>query len=68
MLFGTVTLYRLGLTANSIVCRYCIPLDTSRPIHPAEREFLDQGTGKGKAPLHTDRCLLDHRRLCIKFL
>jgi len=24
---------------------YCIPLDTPRPILPAEREFLDQGTG-----------------------
>ncbi|KAF8344508.1 hypothetical protein F5887DRAFT_1075333 [Amanita rubescens] len=30
---------------------YCIPMDSPRPILPAELEFFCKGTGKGKSPL-----------------
>ena len=29
--------------------RYCIPMDSTRPILPAELEFFNKGTGKGKS-------------------
>ncbi len=28
--------------------RYCIPMDSARPMLPSELEFFDKGTGKGK--------------------
>ena len=28
--------------------RYCIPMDSPRPMLPSELEFFDKGTGKGK--------------------
>ena len=30
-------------------CRYCIPMDDPRPILPAELEFFNKGTGRGKS-------------------
>ena len=30
-------------------CRYCIPMDSPRPILPAELEFFANGTGRGKS-------------------
>jgi hypothetical protein len=29
--------------------RYCIPMDSSRPILPTELDFFSKGTGKGEA-------------------
>ena len=29
--------------------RYCIPMDSPRPILPAELEFFNKGTGRGKS-------------------
>src|SRR6266576_2514345 len=31
--------------------RYCIPMDSPRPILPAELEFFTKGTGRGKSYL-----------------
>ena len=33
-------------------CRYCIPMDSPRPILPAELDFFHKGTGKGKSISH----------------
>ena len=29
--------------------RYCIPMDSTRPLLPTELEFFNKGTGKGKS-------------------
>ena len=30
-------------------CRYCIPMDSPRPILSSELQFFEKGTGKGKS-------------------
>ena len=32
-----------------LINRYCIPMDSPRPILPTELEFFNKGTGKGKS-------------------
>ena len=50
------TIWYLALSCHSTVTltpcsstRYCIPMDGSRPILPAELEFFNKGTGRGKS-------------------
>ena len=33
---------------SDLAGRYCIPMDSPRPILPAELAFFAKGTGKGK--------------------
>ena len=48
MQFG-ILLYPLTALADLASSRYCIPMDSPRPILPAELEFFNKGTGKGKS-------------------
>ncbi len=44
--FGISTLHKQRLISG--FHRYCLPMDSSRPILPTELEFFNKGTGKGK--------------------
>ena len=35
------------------LARYCIPMDSSRPILSAELEFFNKGTGRGMSTSST---------------
>ena len=48
MQFG-ILLYPFTVLADLASSRYCIPMDSPRPILPAELEFFKKGTGKGKS-------------------
>ena len=48
MQFG-ILLYSFTVLADLASCRYCIPMDSPRPILPAELEFFNKGTGSGKS-------------------
>ena len=48
MQFG-ILLYPLILLFDLSSPRYCIPMDSPRPILPAELEFFNKGTGRGKS-------------------
>ena len=48
MQFGTL-LYPFTVLSDLGSCRYCIPMDSPRPILPAELEFFYKGTGRGKS-------------------
>jgi len=42
--------------SNSVICRYCIPTDSARPISNAEVDFFNWSTGPGEEnPLHYSR-------------
>ena len=50
------------LLINHVLHRYCIPMDSIRPLLSAELEFFNKGTGKGKFN-HSflfDPCALHH--------
>ena len=47
MPFGILVLAFLWLT-NKALDRYCIPMDSPRPLLDAELQFFNKGTGKGK--------------------
>ncbi|SRR6266550_1207546 len=49
MQFG-ILLYPFTVLADLAFCRYCIPMDSPRPIRPAELEFFNKGTGRGNYP------------------
>lgn len=42
-----------------INARYCIPMDSPRPILPTELEFFKRGTGKGKSCAIYVLCLIN---------
>ena len=46
--FG-ILLYPFTVLANLVSSRYCIPMDSPRPILPAELEFFNKGTGRGQS-------------------
>ena len=48
MQFG-ILLYPFTVLADLASSRYCIPMDSPRPILPAELEFFNKGTGSGKS-------------------
>ena len=48
MQFG-ILLYPLTVLSNLPSSRYCLPMDSPRPILPAELEFFNKGTGRGKS-------------------
>jgi hypothetical protein len=39
------------LLDDQAFCRYCIPMDSPRPLLPTELEFFNKGTGKGMSNL-----------------
>ena len=42
--------------SNSVICRYCIPTDSARPISNAEVDFFNWSTGPGEEnQLHYSR-------------
>ena len=50
MQFGSILLYPFMVLADlAPSCRYCIPMDSPRPILAAELEFFNKGTGRGKS-------------------
>ena len=55
------------LLADLASSRYCIPMDSPRPILPKELEFFNKGTGRGKSSnefVHISSCdLLVWKRL-----
>ncbi len=56
MQFG-ILLYPFTVLADLASCRYCIPMDSPRPILPAELEFFNKGTGRGKSQwTHISSC------------
>ena len=48
MQFGILPIYPFKWLVNQASHRYCIPMDSPRPILPAELEFFNKGTGRGK--------------------
>ena len=48
MQFG-ILLHPFTVLSDLVSCRYCIPMDSSRPILSAELEFFNKGTGRGKS-------------------
>ena len=48
MQFG-ILLHPFTILADLGSCRYCIPMDSPRPILPAELEFFNKGTGRGES-------------------
>ena len=48
MQFG-ILIYPFTWLVDQAPCRYCIPMDSPRPIPPAELEFFNKGTGRGKS-------------------
>ena len=48
MQFGIFALYFVWLTELDFH-RYCIPMDSARPVLPTELEFFSKGTGNGKS-------------------
>ncbi len=49
MQFGISVLYPFTVLADLASSRYCIPMDSPCPILPAELEFFNKGTGRGKS-------------------
>ena len=47
MQFG-IHVYFLTWLDDNACCRYCIPMDSSRPLLSAELEFFNKGIGEGK--------------------
>ena len=48
--------------------RYCVPMDSPRPVLPAELEFFNKGTGKGVLSLVFNVlpfCTVLHDHICI---
>ena len=52
MQFGTLIYSFKWLVDSQAPCRYCIPMDSPRPILSAELEFFNQGTGRGRLRCH----------------
>ena len=53
MQFG-ILIYPFTVLADLASSRYCIPMDSPRPILSAELEFFNKGTGRGKSQwIHT---------------
>ena len=48
MQFGILPIYPFKWLVNQASHRYCIPMDSPCPILPAELEFFNKGTGRGK--------------------
>ena len=48
MQFG-ILYWFLTLMDDQAFHRYCIPMDSPRPLLPTELEFFNKGTGKGKS-------------------
>ena len=48
MQFGILYLF-LTLLDDQAFHRYCIPMDSPRPLQTTELEFFNKGTGKGKS-------------------
>ena len=48
MQFG-ILLYPFMVLADLTSTRYCIPMDSPRPILPTELKFFNKGTGSGKS-------------------
>ena len=57
MQFG-ILIYPFTVLADLASSRYCIPMDSPRPILPAELEFFNKGTGRGKSPYCISSCNL----------
>ena len=51
------------LLGDQASCRYCIPMDSPRPLLPTELEFFNKGTGKGES-----NYLVSHNSLCYQYL
>lgn len=48
MQFG-IFFFVLSLNKQFTSDRYCIPMDSARPILSSELEFFNKGTGKGES-------------------
>ena len=57
MQFG-ILLCSFTVLADLASSRYCIPMDSPRPILPAELQFFNKGTGRGKSQSHLETCWL----------
>ena len=49
MQFGILCTLVPSLANDQALHRYCIPMDSSRPLLSKEIEFFNKGTGKGKS-------------------